>query len=195
MKKLWRTILIFACAIVFGGIVTQTFATDSYQRGDIDGDGKITAADITLLARYVSKIEPIPEETNEMPLVELEDLKETYAKYCIVHNAYYGVDTLEKVEFTFYAGHVEYLYSSYAKDNYLEDQGIEETIQYNGETYYFYGAGGGDFPYYLTDEYIGIGDFGNEEFRLARQDEKTLKLIHAISESSTISVGDIFTRE
>ena len=44
MKQLWRAILIFACAIVFGGIVTQTFATDSYQRGDVDGDGKITAA-------------------------------------------------------------------------------------------------------------------------------------------------------
>ena len=159
MKQLWRAILIFACAIVFGGIVTQTLATDSYQRGDVDGDGKITAADITMLARYVARIEPMPQAVSWLDSTEAKNALETYAKYNFIYNSYYGTTLLHRVSYTFYLGHLQYESATYSKEDYY---GIGETIEYTGETYYYCGAEGCWMTYDIGEEYITAYDDSGE---------------------------------
>ena len=136
MKK--KTITAFLCSILISGMIIHTSANSS-KFADLDGDGEVTAADLTLLARYVANIEPMPEETNWLTSAEAKDLKETYAKYEFWYSDYYNATLLQRTSYTLCAGHLQYESAFYSKEDYFD---TGETFIYNGETYYYAGAAG-----------------------------------------------------
>lgn len=174
MKK--KTIAAFLCSILLSGMIIHTSANSS-KFADLDGDGEVTAADLTLLARYVAKVDPMPEDNR----IQLDV---PYTKYSF--RMWEDTLVLDRVAFTFHLGYVSYELTSYIKE---KTSDLAESITFNDETYYYWGGLGDGMPYQLTGEQIVEIDW-NQKFMM---DGTKLHLISGSFEGC--HTGDMFSIE
>ena len=174
MKK--RTITVFLCSILICGMIIHTFANSS-KFADLNGDGEVTAADLTLLARYVAKVEPMPENNN----IQLDV---PYTKYSF--RMCEDILVLDRVAFTFHLGYVSYELASYIKE---KTSDLAKSITYNDEIYYYWGGQGDGMPYQIIGEQMVEIDW-NEKFMIDGTN------LHLISGSfDRCHIGDTFSLE